>query len=141
MSVTYPMPYPGVGVGVYVLRDGKVLLGLRKGGYRSGTWCAPGGKLELYEDLFACAERETLEECGVRIENIRFVGVTNDIDQEFDSHYLTVAVAADWKAEEASLTEPDKFDKWEWFPWNRLPEPLFPSTRNFVEAGYNPFNF
>jgi 8-oxo-dGTP diphosphatase len=135
------MEYPGVGVGVYVMRDGKVLMGLRKGGYLAGSWCAPGGKLEVYESLHGCAERETREECGIEIENLRFIGVTNDVDAEHTSHYLTVAYAADWKAGEASLAEPDKFEKWEWFAWDSLPQPLFLSTRNFVAEGYNPFNF
>lgn len=133
------MKYPGVGVGVYIVRENQVLLGLRKGGYRAGTWCAPGGKLEIYEGWDDCAVRETREECGIEIENLRFIGITNDVDPENDSHYLTVALRADWKSGEAQLLEPDKFEKWGWCAWQRLPEPLFLSTRNFVEAGYNPF--
>jgi 8-oxo-dGTP diphosphatase len=135
------MQYPGVGIGVYVLRDGKVLMGLRKGHYQSGTWCAPGGKLEINEAFEDCARRETREECGVEIENVRFIGVTNDVDEPTGSHYITVAFAADWKSGDARLTEPDKFERWDWFRWGELPEPLFLSTRNFVEEGYNPFNF
>lgn len=138
MNVTYPMKYPGVGVGVYIVREKKILMGLRKGGYRAGEWCAPGGKLELYEDLLVCAMRETREESGVEVKNIRFVGITNDLDSENGSHYLTIALRADWKSGEARLLEPDKFEKWEWFAWESLPKPLFLSTRNFVEAGYNP---
>ena len=137
-GVTYPMPYPGVGVGVYVLRDGKILMGLRKGGFQSGTWCAPGGKLEMYENWIDCGIRETREECGVDIENVRFVGITNDREPSTGSHYITVALVADWKAGEARLTEPEKFETWAWFVWEALPAPLFISTRNFVEAGYNP---
>ncbi|MBI2610462.1 NUDIX domain-containing protein [Candidatus Kaiserbacteria bacterium] len=135
------MLYPGVGVGICVMREGKVLLGYRKGGYRSDTWCFPGGKLELYEDWKECAVRETREESGIEIKNIRFIGITNDVDPAHGSHYATIFLAADWKAGEASLTEPDKFSSWEWFAWDALPEPLFLSTRSFVEAGYNPFNF
>ena len=139
MSVTYPMGYPGVGIGVYVLKGDKVLMGLRKGGYQAGTWCAPGGKLEMYEDWKECAIRETREECGVEIENLRFIGITNDRDSSTGSHYITVAFVADLKSGEASLTEPDKFEKWGWFAWDALPEPLFLSTRNFIESGYNPW--
>lgn len=139
MAVTYPMQYPGVGVGVFILREGKVLLGLRKGGYQAGTWCPPGGKMELYEGWEECGRRETLEECGVEVENLRFIGITNDADPPTGSHYLTVALAADWQRGEARLIEPDKFERWEWFGWESLPEPLFIATRNFIESGYNPF--
>lgn len=139
MNVTYPMPYPGVGVGVYIMRGGKVLLGQRKGGYQAGTWCAPGGKLEINETFEECVRRETFEECGAVIEEPRFVGVTNDIDAPTGSHYITVAFAADWKEGEPRLAEPEKFERWDWFFWESLPEPLFLSTRNFVEGGYNPF--
>lgn len=138
MKVKHPMEYPGVGVGVYVVRDGKVLMGLRKGGYRPQTWCAPGGKLEVYEDWIECGVRETREECGVEIQNPRFIGMTNDVDPDNGSHYLTVALVADWKSGEAVLTEPDKFETWEWFAWDALPEPLFLSTQNFVKLGINP---
>ncbi|WP_134596929.1 NUDIX domain-containing protein, partial [Pseudomonas aeruginosa] len=41
------MPAPQVGVGVLILRDGKVLLGRRKGSHGAGCWSAPGGHLEL----------------------------------------------------------------------------------------------
>lgn len=136
----HPMEYPGVGVGVYVRKDGTVLMGRRKGGYLGETWCAPGGKLELYESLEACAIREVHEECGIDIGNVRFIGITNDIDPQHGSHYLTAAFVADWKSGEPSLTEPDKFYEWAWFAWNKLPTPLFLSTRNFVESGYNPLN-
>lgn len=139
-GVTYPMPYPGVGIAVYIRKSGRVLLGLRKGAYQSGTWCAPGGKLELYEGFEDCARRETLEECGLEVGALRFAGVHNDIDPPTGSHYCTVAFVADWKAGEPFLVEPEKFERWAWFDWNALPEPLFISTRNFLESGYNPFH-
>ncbi len=40
------MPAPQVGVGVLILRDGKVLLGRRKGSHGAGCWSAPGGHLD-----------------------------------------------------------------------------------------------
>lgn len=130
---------PGVGIGVYVRKDGKMLLGLRKGGYGAGSWGAPGGKLDMYENPLECAHRETREETGIEIENVRFVGNVNDADVEHGTHYVTISYVADWKSGEVRLMEPEKFEKWAWFGESELPEPKFFPFRKFLEAGYNPF--
>lgn len=135
-----PMKYPGVGTGVWIRRNGKVLLGKRKTS-QAGTWCPPGGKLDMYETPEACALRETLEETGLQVENLRLMTVTNDMTPEDNTHYVTFAFVADCKSGEPQTIEPEKFDAWEWFEWGKLPEPLFGPTRNFVKSGYNPLNF
>ena len=63
---------PKVGVGVFVLKDGKILMGKRKGAHGEGSWSLPGGHLEFNESWDMCAVRETMEETGVTIKNIRF---------------------------------------------------------------------
>ena len=131
--------YPHVGTAVYVRKDGKVLMGLRSGKAAPGYWCGPGGKLEMNEDVYDCARRETLEECGVEIDNLRLIGITNDMWPELGSHYLTLHFAADWKSGEARLTEPDQFEKWEWREWDDLPKPLLLATQHYFESGENPF--
>ena len=42
---------PKVGMGVFVLKDGKILMQRRKGAHGSGTWCLPGGHLEFNEEF------------------------------------------------------------------------------------------
>ena len=134
------MQYPGVGIGVYVRKEGKILLGLRKGGYAAGDWCAPGGKMEMKESPEECAIRETREEAGIEIKNLRFITITNDI-HEVGTHYVTICFVADWKLGDARVMEPDKCERWEWFSWKDLPSPLFLSTRNFLATGINPLVF
>lgn len=133
------MDRPGVGVGVYVRKEGKVLMGKRLSEIGRGTWCAPGGKLDMFEEVLDCARRETMEETGVDIDNARIIGMMNDISRAQNLHYITIAVAADWKSGNVHLMEPDKFSEWRWFSWNKLPQPLFVATEDFVNTGIDPF--
>ena len=132
------MNYPGVGVAVYIRKEGKILLGKRKSVHGREQWCAPGGKLEMNELLEDCARRETLEETGLEVQDLKLIGVTNDIWKDIGTHYITVSFVADWQGGEARVIEPDKCEQWEWFEWGKFPEPLFLSTRNFINSGYNP---
>lgn len=130
--------HPGVGVGIYIRRDGKLLLGKRKGEYGTGTWGAPGGKLEMWEEPADAALREVREETGLEIQNLRFVGFVNDPDRENGTHYVTISYVADWKSG-VPIPEKGKFEEWCWFAENELPEAKFFPFRNFLAAGYNPF--
>lgn len=96
--------------------------------------------MDLWETPEECAHRETKEETGIEIDNIRFVININDMDKEDGTHYLTPSYVADWKSGEPKVMEPDKFERWEWFAEDALPEPLFPPARNFFKSGYNLFD-
>lgn len=132
---------PKVGMGIYIRRAGNILLGKRRSLNGAGYWCPPGGHLEMRETWEECARRETKEECGLEIENIRFVTATNDINDEDGKHYITLHCVADYIGGEAAVTEPDKLGEWDWFAWDSLPEPLFLPVRNFIKSGYNPLIF
>lgn len=43
---------PKVGVGVVVLKDNLILLGKMKNAHGDGSWCFPGGYLELQRILY-----------------------------------------------------------------------------------------
>lgn len=89
------MDRPRVGVGILIIKDGKVLLGLRKTSHGMGTWCPPGGHLEFGESMEDCARREVLEETGMKIENLRFSTATNDVFVEDGKHYITLHMLAE----------------------------------------------
>jgi len=129
---------PKVGVGVAIIREDKILLGKRKNAHGEGTWSFPGGHLEYSESWEACAERETLEETGLTIKNIRFGTVTNDIFVLEKQHYITIIMLSDYVSGEAKLMEPDKCAQWEWFTWDNLPNDLFVSIQNLLKNDYNP---
>jgi 8-oxo-dGTP diphosphatase len=128
-----------VGVGVIVLRDGKVLLGKRRGSHGAGEWSFPGGHLEFMEDIPDCARRELQEETGMDLLVGRQTGLyTNDKFPEESKHYITIYVFADETVGEPVVREPEKCDGWGWFAWDDLPSPLFPPIRNLVAAGFRP---
>ncbi len=113
-----------VGVGVMVFKDGKVLLTKRKGSHGSGEYSFPGGHLEYLESFEECAARETLEECGVKIKNIKFLYVTN-VKKYAPKHYVHIGITADWESGEPKTLEPTKAEEWKWYDLENLPEPLF----------------
>ena len=131
-------PLPQVGVGVLVLRDGRVLLGRRKGSHGAGTWSAPGGRLEFGESLEACARRELLEETGLAVASVELGPYTNDVFHEAGRHFLTVFALARAAVGEPANLEPDKCEGWDWFRWDALPAPLFLPLQSLHATGWRP---
>ena len=95
-----------VGVGVFVKRKGKILVGKRKGSHGAGTWALPGGHLEPGESFEACCKREVLEETGLIINNISPVVFTNDIFRDEGLHYITLFFEGEYQSGEAIVAEP-----------------------------------
>lgn len=121
-----------------IIKEGKVLLGKRKGSHGEGSWSFPGGHLEFGESLEECAEREVMEEAGITIKNIKKFYYTNDIFLTEGKHYVTCFVRADYGDGEVQILEPNKCEKWNWFEWNKLPEPLFIPIQNLLSDKIDP---
>ena len=118
---------PFVGVGVIVERDGKVLLGKR---IHAGAWGLPGGHLEFGETFEQCAARELAEETGLKALSLKIGPWTSDMID--GKHYISFFVFADQIEGVCQLLEPDKCERWEWFSWADLPEPLFVPIRSLI---------
>ena len=129
-----------VGVGVLVLREGKVLLGRRRGSHGTGTWSAPGGRLEFGESIEECARRELREETSLELGPVVLGPFTNDLFAEVQEQYLTVFVVASQTVGEPVNAEPHKCEGWAWFRWSELPSPLFQPVQSLVASGYAPAN-
>jgi 8-oxo-dGTP diphosphatase len=126
---------PLVGVCVVVVRprDGKILLGKRKGSHGEGEYAAPGGHLKHGESFTECAAREVLEETGVQIDTLRFLRVLNCAAYA-PKHYVDLAFAAEWKSGEPEIREPDKVERWDWYDLDDLPSPLFSMVPSAIAA-------
>ncbi|KAI0015486.1 nudix domain-containing protein [Xylariomycetidae sp. FL0641] len=112
--------HPRVGVAALVCNEkGEVIMGKRAGSHGAGTWAFPGGHLEMGESFFECAERETLEETGLKVKATKVVAVTNDVMSD-TKHYITIFVRCerdDAKAQPEVL-EPEKCEGWHWISWS-----------------------
>ncbi len=123
---------PGVGVGVIVMKDGKILLGKRINAHGGNTWAFPGGHLEFFEKFEECAKREAMEETGIKIKNAKLLTVTNDILKDDKKHYATVFVTADYAEGEVANREPHKYEEWKWFDKLNIPNPLMLPIQNLI---------
>lgn len=122
-----------VGVGVFIYRQGKVLLGERIGAHGAETWALPGGHLEVGETPQYCAKREVLEETGLIINDFDELGFTNDIFEEDRKHYITLFLKARSDHGTPTVLEPLKCKQWQWFEMSKLPTPLFLPLSNYLK--------
>jgi len=127
---------PGVGFGVMIIKDGKILLGKRHEDPEkassllngAGTWTMPGGKLHFGESFEDGAKREVLEETGIKLDNVKVLCVNNDLIET--AHFVTVGLLCDNFEGEAKVMEPEEITEWKWFDLKELPSPLyFPSEK------------
>ena len=127
-------PRPLVGIGVMILKDGKILLHQRKGSHGAGEWAFPGGHLEHMESFEECARRETTEEVGIEIQNIQFQCIAN-IRSYAPKHYVYIGFTADWKSGEPKTMEPEKSaSDWAWYNIDNLPTPLFKTITIHIDS-------
>ncbi|MDD5739110.1 MAG: NUDIX domain-containing protein [Candidatus Pacebacteria bacterium] len=131
----------GVGFGVLILKDNKVLLGKRHDDaqkadselHGEGTWTMPGGKMEFGETFEQSVAREVQEETNLIIdqENLKLISIANDRVE--DAHFVTIGfLCQDFKGE-AKIMEPDEITEWQWFEIDNLPEQLFFPSAEILE--------
>lgn len=129
----------GVGFGIMILRGNKVLLGKRHEDPEkassllngAGTWTMPGGKLHFGETFEEGAKRETMEETGIKLNNVNVICVNNDMVET--AHFITIGLFSDNFEGEPQVMEPDEITEWRWFDLHELPNPLFFPSAKILE--------
>jgi len=120
---------PKVAAAVLVERDGAVLLVRRAMDPERGRWTLPAGFVDAGEDPARAAERECLEETGLRVTVKRLLDVVFGQDHPRGAHIILVYQA---EAVAGELTPGDDVDAAAYFPRDRLPELAFSATRRIL---------
>ena len=113
---------------VFVFRGDEVLLGMKKRGFGSGRWNGFGGKFDPSVDrtVLDCAVRETREECGLELRDVREIGV---LEFTFDPKYERRAMEVHVFWTDAFGGEPRETEEMrpQWFDCHRVPfEQMWP---------------
>lgn len=124
----------GCGVILFNKKGQFLMLKRRRTSHCEGTYCLPGGWLEFGESFEDNAKREALEEVGVAIENIKVLGLTNNIFEKERMHTVSVMMAATVKdGEEPVNMETEKCEKIVWVDdWGSLPKPWFIAYHDWI---------
>lgn len=124
--------FPGLGVGLAILRDGKLLLCRRMKAPEAGHWNIVGGKVDHMEPAELAARREAEEETGLTIGTIRYLGLTEQRIEADRQHWVSLLYVSEDTTGEPQLTEPDKLSDIGWFDLNDLPQPLSVFTQTVL---------
>ncbi|THV11017.1 NUDIX domain-containing protein [Rhizobium rhizophilum] len=126
------LDFPGLGVGLAILRDGKLLLCKRMKAPEAGHWNIVGGKVDHMEPAEFAARREAEEETGLSIGSIRYVGMTEQLIEADRQHWVSLLYVSEDTTGEPLLTEPDKLSAIGWFDLDDLPQPLSVFTKTVL---------
>ena len=116
--------FPGFGVGLVILRGGKILLYKRVKPPEPGHWSIPGGKVDFMEPAPEAARREAEEETGLAIGRVSLLGPSEVLSAADNQHWISLLYIAETFEGEPQLTEPDKLTDFGWFARSELPQPL-----------------
>ena len=120
-----------VGVQCFVLSDSRLLLGLRTGGFGTGTWGLPGGHLEQGETILEAASRELAEETGIIAQSMRIVVIGDPIAE--NNFHLQIGVRIEKWAGDPRIVAPNELGELRFFPMDDLPAPLLISSAYIID--------
>jgi 8-oxo-dGTP diphosphatase len=112
---------PAPAAGCIILLKGKLLLVRRKYEPYRGDWCLPAGFMEYGESPRACAQRELLEETGLKIKVGELIGVYSGTDDPRTHAILIVFLGLPLNDE---YQAGDDASDIKLFSWDKLPKKL-----------------
>jgi 8-oxo-dGTP diphosphatase len=123
-----------IGFGVATVSNGQILLGYQTRSYENPCWALPGGKLDKGEMIIDAVKREVKEECGIDVIEAEFLTYFEDLRK--DTHIISLVAKVNEFSGKATVLEPEKCQKWQWFDFNELPDEL---NENFKRLRNSPY--
>jgi 8-oxo-dGTP diphosphatase len=133
---------PGIGAAVVVWKDERkeyLLLGLgHSAENKTEIYAVPGGHWESGETLAEAVIRETAEEAGIGIDNLKLISVYEFFNPEKNKSYVSIGFEGIISDGEPKVMEPDKKSNWGWYrPAEALELPLFVPDKVLIERAVN----
>lgn len=124
-----------VGVGVFIHKDGRLLLQRRRD---NGCWSDHGGCVEIGEEVEEAAKRELFEETGLIANKLEMIGVYSGKDMMYtypngDNVYI---IGISYLCEDFTgtpLAETNETIELQWFDIDSLPESISPPVIKSLE--------
>jgi 8-oxo-dGTP diphosphatase len=111
---------------VYCLDDDSVLLMKRHKEPNLGLWVAPGGKIELGESPYECAQRELHEETGLLATFLHFRGLVTEVSPRPDWQWMLFIYVV--TAFTGALTADEREGRFQWWPLSRVAQLPIPQA-------------
>ncbi|MBL0373828.1 NUDIX domain-containing protein [Rhizobium sp. KVB221] len=124
MGATPGKDFPGLGTGLAILRDGKLLLYRRTRAPEAGHWNIVGGKIDHLECSEKATRREAEEESGLTILSVEYLCVSEQIFADEGHHWASIIYTTTDFIGEPKVMEPEKLPEFGWFGLDALPSPL-----------------
>ncbi|MCP4387199.1 MAG: NUDIX domain-containing protein [Gammaproteobacteria bacterium] len=99
----------------------------------------PCGWIEVGESPQQAARREVLEETGLALGELGFVGITSNV---FSAHEHSISLYFEAEcalAESLKVREGDKCTNWEWKRWSEVCQGLYLPLQLLKNTDYQPF--
>ncbi|MFZ1736027.1 MAG: NUDIX domain-containing protein [Candidatus Moraniibacteriota bacterium] len=127
---------PKVGIGIIVMRAGKILIGERLSSHGAQTFQSPGGHLEFGESFEETAMREVEEETGLKDIIIKGV-VSIGNDRAYDKHYVSIGILAESLSGNPYDAEPHGSKNWQWIDPADVPDNTFLPSKKVIQNWMN----
>jgi len=121
-------------INVFIVNDGKVLLGRRiNTGWMDGHLCPPGGHIEPQESPRQAALREIQEELGLELQTADLEFLCVAARNTSPNQYVAYEFIVKRHGLKIINNEPEKCSELVWVATNKLPDDVVPEFRSIIE--------